>query len=283
MIRPSIASDEAGLKALWQIAFGDPPEAIDAFFSALYTPGMALVWDDLGTIASAMYLLDAGLMPLPDGTMLRTSYAYALGTLPAYRGRGMGSGVTRAVMARSVELAYDCNVICPAEESLFSYYMGLGYDHSISIIEDEILRSESFKFVDTNKIMSTDFSKYSLLHREYAPRYGTQYPMDYLRYVEQSCKASGGGFYELELDGALCLAAVSIAEDHLFVREFLGEASATLGVQTLLQHFNLPSATLRTVAENDTEGLEQRPFILVSYAKDQRLPPSAGYFPFVLD
>jgi len=283
MIRPSRLGDEAGLKSLWQAAFGDPLDVIEAFFAALYAPGMAIVWEKDGVIASAIYLLDAGLTPLPDGRMLRTSYAYALGTLPNYRGRGIGSAVTRAAIAQSVELGFDLNIICPAEESLFPYYTRLGYTHAFSIAEDEILRSVSDVCINTAKIMSTDFSVYSQLHREYAPSYGTQYPVNYLHYVEQVCKASGGGFYTLEIDGQVCLAAVSIVEERLFVREFLGGADVTLGVQVLLQHFNLQSATVRTMAENDTKALKRRPFVLLSYTDAQTLPLDAGYFPFVLD
>jgi len=283
MIRPSRIGDEAGLKSLWQAAFGDPRDVIDAFFSALYQPGMAIVWEEDGVIASAIYLLDAGLTPLPDGAMLHTSYAYALGTLPDYRGRGIGSAITRTVIARSAALGFDLNVICPAEESLFPYYTRLGYTHAFSIMEDNILRSEDVSLENMKKIMSIDFSIYSSLHRELLSGCGTMYPAEYLRYVEQVCKASGGGLYELEVDGQICLAAVSIAGNHLFVREFLGGADVTLGVQVLLEHFSLQSATVRTAIGDETGSLKQRPFVLVSYASVQTLPSGAGYFPFVLD
>lgn len=283
MIRPSRAGDEAGLKALWQVAFGDPPDVIDGFFSALYKPGMAVVWEEDDVIASAVYLLDAGRTPLPDGTMLRTSYAYALGTLPAYRGRGLGSAVTRAAIGRSVELGFDCNVICPAEESLFPYYTRLGYDHVLSIAADEIAQSESVDLSITINIMSTDFAAYSLLRRGFSPNCSTLYPADYLRYVEQVCRASGGGLYQVKIDGDPCLAAVSIGDNRLFVREFLPAAFAAPGVQALLRHFDLQSATVRTAAADGMDTLKQRPFVLASYAGKHRLPPDAGYFPFVLD
>jgi len=283
MIRPSLPSDEAGLKALWQVAFGDSPEAIEAFFSALYTPGMAIVWEEDSRIASAMYLLDAGLTPLTDGTKLHTSYAYALGTLPAYRGQGLGSAVTRAVIARSVELGFDCNVVCPAEESLFPYYRGLGYDHTLSITEDQISRSEAPKFVSTNKVMSTGFSIYFQLRLALSPECATIYTEGYLRYVEQVCTASGGGFVQLEVDKQTCLAALDRVGDRLFIREFLPASHAESGVRLLLDHFACQSATLRTGIRTGTNALKQRPFVLLSYAGNQKLPSDAGYFPFVLD
>ena len=283
MIRPSIPSDELGLKTLWQVAFGDPPEAIDKFFSALYQPGMAIVWEEEDRISSAMYLLDAGLTPLPDCSMLRTSYAYALGTLPADRGRGLGSAVTRAVIARSVELGFDCNVICPAEESLFPYYTRLGYNHVFPITEDKISRSESFKFVDTNKVMLTDFLTYLHLRPILSPNCATIYTADYLHYVEQVCTASGGGLVQLEIDGQTCIAAVDRAGDRLFVREFLPASHAESGMQMLLAHFDCQSAILRTSANEGVNFFKQRPFVLVSYAGDQMLPSDTGYFPFVLD
>ena len=280
MIRPSRIGDEAGLKTLWQVAFGDSIEQIDAFFDSLYQPGMAIVWDAEGTIASALYLLDAGTTPTSGGGSLSTSYSYALATLPAYRGQGIGSQVTRATIAHSFDLGFDCNVICPAEESLFPYYMGLGYTVTLPIAETTVLRAEFTTSAIIHKIMSTDFSSYSQLRSAYLQAGSTIYTEDYFRYLAQVCEALDGELYRLELEDSTALCAVSRSDDRLFIREFLPASHVACGTQALLQHFDLSTAIVRTVA---TEPLQQRPFALVAYAGEKRLPLETGYFPFVLD
>ena len=84
--RPSRPGDEPGLKALWSAVFGDTEAFIDTFFRAVYTPGMAAVAERDGQIVSAAYRVPFG----------PYAYIYAVGTLPAYRGRGLGRAVTLA-------------------------------------------------------------------------------------------------------------------------------------------------------------------------------------------
>jgi len=280
MIRPSRIGDEAGLKTLWEAAFGDSMAWIDLFFDTLYKPGSAIVWEVDGTIASAIYLLDAGCASLPDGGTLSTSYSYALATLPAYRGQGIGSQVTQAAITHSVALGFDCNVICPAEESLFPYYTRLGYTDTLSIGGKKIFLSDAPVDTIINKIMSTDFSTYFQLRAGYLPADSTTYTEAYLRYLALSCESSGGGLYRLESGDFSALCAVSHGEDRLFIREFLPASHAEVGTQALLRHFGVSGATVRTMAVNP---LKQRPFALAAYAGEKKLPPGSGYFPFVLD
>jgi len=284
MIRASRPGDEAGLKELWQAAFGDPPTAIEGFFSHLYQVGTAVVWDEDGVIASAIYLLDAGITPLPDGHPLRTAYAYALGTLPAYRGRGIGSEVTRACITRSFELGFDCNVICPAEESLFPYYVRLGYDAVLPITEDKIIHTIQTELSITSKIMSTDPSTYFHLRSTLLPTCAATYAESYLQYVSFVCQASGGGLYQLELNGQTACAAVERrGETGLFIREFLPTSLSEVGIRALLSHFAAESADFRAPASDVPPALKQRPFALAAYAGEQTIPCGDGYFPFVLD
>ena len=284
MIRLSRSGDEAALRTLWQVAFGDPADAIDAFFRTLYVPGSAIVREEDGGIASAIYLLDAGYTPAVDGTQLRTSYAYALATLPAYRGRGIGSDVTSACIAYSSADGYDLNVICPAEESLFPYYTRLGYDGVFLIAEGEILSAQSVQHPFTNNIMSTNFSTYSQLRRALSPDCATLYSEPYLRYAELVCNSSGGGLYRLELNGQTACAAVDRRDaDQLFIREFLPASLSEIGIPALCTHLSAASAIARTSADKAPPPLQRRPFALFARSGTQTPLPSGGYFPFVLD
>lgn len=104
--RPSRAGEEPALRAVWKTVFGDSDAFLDAFFRLVYRPGMAAVAEAEGRIVSAAYAV-----PLQNAV-----YLYAVATLPAFRGRGLGEAVTMA--AAGGRPAY----LCPAETSLRDWY-----------------------------------------------------------------------------------------------------------------------------------------------------------------
>ncbi len=104
--RSSRPGDEPGLRALWKAVFEDSDEFLDAFFTGIYTPGMASLIEEEGCIVSAAYAL-----PLENAL-----YLYAVGTLPGFRDRGCGRAVT--LFAAGGHEAY----LCPAEDGLRDWY-----------------------------------------------------------------------------------------------------------------------------------------------------------------
>ena len=291
MIRLSRPGDEVALQDLFHVAFGDPPEATRSFFDALYRPGDAVLWAEGDTVASAMYLLDAGTIPQAGDTgdrgraPLRVSYAYALATLPDYRGRGLGGLVTKAIIARSAALGFDCNLICPAEAGLFGYYAPLGYSHTLAIATGEVTDATSADFSIINNVMSTDFFTYLQLRAQYLPASAVAYPAPFLRYVEATCRASGGGLYRLKTQGSTGCAAVERRGDQLLVREVLPTALAEPFARALIAHLDAQSASFRTVPVPDSRSPLARcqPFVLAAFAKAQPGATLDAYFPFVLD
>jgi len=282
MIRPSRHGDEVALQHLWHVAFGDPPETTAYFFAELYKPGTATVWEADGTVVSAIYCLDAGMTSMPDSSLLRrTAYAYALATLPAYRGQGIGGQVTKAAIQASFEAGFDCNLICPAEAGLFSYYEKLGYCTILQIAEMEISPRGEVDIPIVKNIMSIDIAAYCKRRLPLLPTGATIMPDAYFRYVAHTCDSASGGLYHLELEGQAICAAVSLQDNQLFVREILPAPSARSGTQALMAHLGATSALLRTPAAADTPGA--RPFVLAAAPADNPLPKFDGYFPFVLD
>ncbi|MCL2567837.1 MAG: GNAT family N-acetyltransferase [Oscillospiraceae bacterium] len=285
MIRLSLPGDEAALQLLWQVAFGDPPAVTDAFFSELYRPGDAVVWVEGAHIASAIYLLDAGTLPHGAGNRkrspFRVSYSYALATLPDHRGRGLGALVTQAAIARSAELGFDCNLICPAEVGLFSYYTRLGYRAAFSIVEGEVFRPERDYCADIFNIMLTNVSDYIRLRKSLLPDSATVYSELFMQYVAQNCVASGGGLYRLELEGQVGCAAVMQRENQLFIAELLPAALAEAFAPPLLSRLDAETAIFRTTPSDRplSPSLRCRPFVLAAGS----LLAQEGYFPFVLD
>lgn len=109
------------LKALWRIAFGDSDEYIDSFHEAFLRGDACVVAEADGAVVSAMYAVH-GIRLFPyRKNVLSAGYAYALATLPDYRGRGIGSAVYRAVCEKILETS-DAACVLPAEESLYPFY-----------------------------------------------------------------------------------------------------------------------------------------------------------------
>ena len=134
--------DRPQLKALWQIAFGDSEEYIDRFFDGFLRTDSCVVAEADGIVVSAMYIVpDVQLFPFRKN-ILTAGYTYALATLPAYRGRGIGSAVYRAACGKALETA-DAACVLPAEESLYPFYeSSAGASPLGGIREGQIAREE---------------------------------------------------------------------------------------------------------------------------------------------
>ena len=106
-IRWAQPADEKELQRLWETVFGPEKEFIDLFFKTLFVPENTAVISCGGQVVSAAYRIDFG----------PYRYIYAVGTDPAYRGRGFGKAVT--MLAADGKPAY----LYPANEELRRWYM----------------------------------------------------------------------------------------------------------------------------------------------------------------
>ena len=121
--------DLTQLQSLWQQAFGDTTDAIDAFFSTGFSPDRCHYLLESGRPVSALYWLDCTL----DGQ--KFAYLYAIATEKAHRGKGL----CRRLMTETHEIlrkqGYAGAVLVPAEKALFSLYEKLGYRYAATVRE----------------------------------------------------------------------------------------------------------------------------------------------------
>lgn len=116
------------LQALWQEAFGDSDEYLNAFFTSVYKDENTLVYVEGGRSAAALYIVPYT-MPQKEGN-IKIAYLYALATRPSFRGQG--------IMARLIERSFEiCQkrgyrllTLIPSERSLFDYYRRFGFEES---------------------------------------------------------------------------------------------------------------------------------------------------------
>ena len=120
-IRPWKPEDKPRLKELWRVCFGDDAAYIDSFMDSFLREDTCLVAEADGQPVSAMYIVPGESLFPYRRERISAGYAYALATLPAYRGRGIGRAVYKAVNDKILETA-DAACVLPAEESLYPFY-----------------------------------------------------------------------------------------------------------------------------------------------------------------
>ena len=141
-IRAAQPEDRPGLKALWKQGFGDSDEYIDAFFDRFLREDGCVAAEAEGRIVSAMYVVGGCAVHPYRREHLSVGYTYALATLPAYRGRGIGSAVYKAASDLALARA-DASCVVPAEPGLFPFYeKAAGASVLCSIREARIRRLE---------------------------------------------------------------------------------------------------------------------------------------------
>lgn len=213
----------AKLRVLWQEAFGDSEETLDAFFTTGFSSDRCHYLTENGELVSALYWLDCSL----EGKKL--AYLYAVATKKDHRGRGLA----RRLMAETHEIlrqkGYAGVILVPGEKNLFSYYEKLGYRVATKVEEFTAIGAESPVF-----ITEITQEEYAARRRTYLPVGGVRQEGETLSYLATYAK-----FYQ----GEDFLLAASDTEESLLVHELLGN-TATAG--KILRALGLAEGRFRT-------------------------------------
>ena len=126
ILRAARPEDKPGLTALWTRVFGDPPEAVDAFFRA-FPDRLCWVAEAEGTVAAMAHGLRQTFSPDVPAV-----YLYAVATAPEFRRQGLCRRLLSLAHGDLLEQGVRLVTLTPAEPSLFSYYRALGYEPTFS-------------------------------------------------------------------------------------------------------------------------------------------------------
>ena len=169
------------LKDLWQCSFGDPEDAIDAFFSTAYSPARCQVLMHGNQVTAALYWLDAQY----QGQKL--AYLYAVATHPDFRGRGQ----CRTLMTHTKKLlkarGYAGILLSPASEGLRKMYGGMGYRDCCYCAK---LSVPAAKDPAALRMLAPD--EYTRLRRQYLPEDGVVQEEENIRYLASFSKFYAG-------------------------------------------------------------------------------------------
>ena len=120
------------MHAIWRAVFRDKDEVIAHFLQPDFAIRHGFVYNDSGLPAAMLMVLDSKLHKTGERGAL--GYIYACATLPEHRAKGY----MRRLIAYAAEQCahrYKSFALVPAEESLFEYYAGLGFDDFFYIDE----------------------------------------------------------------------------------------------------------------------------------------------------
>lgn len=112
-----------GLRLLWQEAFGDPEQSIDAFFETAFSPERCRCVFRWETVAAALYWLDCSC----NGKKIAYIYAVAVGK--EFRGQGLCKALMEDTHRHLLQAGYELAVLVPSDVGLRQMYGKLGYEN----------------------------------------------------------------------------------------------------------------------------------------------------------
>lgn len=221
-----MTADTAALRRIWQQAFGDPKETLDAFFATGFSEDRCNYLCENGIPVSALYWFDCTL-----GTH-KLAYLYAVATEGSHRGSGLARRLMEDTHMRLKDSGYSGAVLVPGSESLFSMYQKLGY-RTVSKVREFSTQWGSM----SAPLIQINADRYARLRRTYLPAGGVIQEGASLDFLQTQVQ-----FYE----GEDFLLAASAEGETLSAQELLGNADAAPGI---LRALDISQGRFRTPGE----------------------------------
>lgn len=249
LLRPSVPGDTGEMKSLWALCFGDEEEFIDLFFTALYRPGMAAVFEAEGRLAAMAFAIPGFILHEPGRPDRSAAYLYGVATHPSQRGRGYGAAVSKA----AAELG-DCDItaLLPASEALRLWYAkDMGARCFNRIWEEHFPRKAHG--AHGARLRRLDPVEY-LLRREALlsclPH--VEPPLDFLSLAGTELGRGGGGLFAWR--GGVC--AVELRGDTVLAKELLPADGAADAASEILDFFPAERLTARLPASHGGRAMD---------------------------
>ena len=120
-IREYETKDIPALVSLWTSVFGDSPQLADTFFRLLPGTGTCLVAEENSTVCG-MASIPTDFRVFLEERSIPCAYLYAVAVEPSLRGRGLGSGLSKAAADLGRRIGAELICTLPASESLYAMY-----------------------------------------------------------------------------------------------------------------------------------------------------------------
>lgn len=190
------------LRSLWQEAFGDTEEFLNAFFiTAFHVDRCRCITLD-EKLAAALYWFDCRHMGK------RIAYLYAVATAKAYRRQGICHKLMKDTHLHLTKLGYEGTILVPGNSALFELYESMGY-HTCSYIREFCCLGEANQI----SLRRIDKDEYARLRWQLLPPGGVVQEYENLDFLQTqvafyagsdfllASREEAGTFYGVELLG----------------------------------------------------------------------------------
>ena len=193
------------LKELCSLAFSDPPEAIEAYFSTAWSPRRCVFLKEGDTLTAALHWLDC------IWENRKSAYIYAVATHPDHRGRGLCGQLMNKAHEILWDRGYCAALLMPADPSLRQMYRKFGYFDCTTCSELHCTPGET-----GTEVFCVPTREYEALRRKYLPEGGLEQPGESIDYLATYAQLYAGRDF--------IMAAVH-QENRLFAVELLGNTA----------------------------------------------------------
>ena len=193
------------LRSLWQEAFGDTDQYLDAFFSTAYSPDRCRCITADGQVAAALYWFNC----FSKGNPI--AYIYAVATGKGFRHQGLALKLLEDTGRHLQSLGYCGAILMPANESLFTLYEKAGYQPGTWI--EDVTCKAGYVPISIESIDGEDYDDFRSIYLPAGSVIQDDVAMNFLSTQARFYK--GKGF----------LLCATVAEGKLIAQEFLGDLS----------------------------------------------------------
>ena len=211
------------LGQLWQQAFGDSAETVDAFFRTGFSPQRCHYLCADEEIVSALYWFDCAL----NGQKI--AYIYAVATLKSHRGKGFAHALMEQTHEILKKQGYAGAILVPGAPELAAFYEKMGYVSITTVGEFSCACASS-----PVALRQVEEAEYADLRKALLPPDSVIQEGAALAYLHTYCKFYAGEHFVL---------AAAVDGDTLNIQEYLGDAALAGGILSAL---GVPEGRFRT-------------------------------------
>lgn len=186
MIRFANQNDVKKIVELWDIAFPEDADFNSYFFKNIFDVKKTLIMEENGELLSMLQMLPYKIKGIGDVT-----YIYGAATHPKYRGKGY----MRTLLEHSFEIdrqnGYAGSILIPASDSLYDYYVGIGYKTAFYISKKKFNKTNTLRY-DFKKAEYSDIPDIISLYKGDIER-----DFDYFKIQIDMFRALGGEVFLL--------------------------------------------------------------------------------------
>ena len=198
-----------GLRRLWQAAFGDTDEFLDAFFRTAFDAERCLCIAEDGEPVAALYWFDCEL----DGAKL--AYLYAVATDPAHQGKGLCRMLMADTMDVLTKTGYRGALLVPQEPWLMEMYKKMGFSPATTVSEFHVMAADTP--IPVRRVGPTGYSR---RRRELLPEGGVIQANENALFLNSQASLYLGENW---------IAAAAEVDGMLWCHEFLGDPALAPG------------------------------------------------------